>query len=267
MTHERKEHTLRASTMILLNQSHSKPYDIAPISVRKRNTVPDKTVKRIIAVFFLVCSSVGVLASGQALKAQGTNKQVPANATLRDRSGDAILSDGNVLYLNGTSDCVVSWVDSRTGYFFLRTTTFNCSTTNSRSITLDFSNAIVRTPDGSGGSDSCQVNDAFGDSGELNICGPNSLPDVRIIANTMFSNTALTQGTSVSIPFSLQPDFSGTDFELDFEQAVPVNALSTTSRSLVAPSGMVAVLYKYNKHGGKISLGRYYMPFQITVQE
>jgi hypothetical protein len=232
-------------------------------------------MKRNIAVLILVCACVGGLIGAQVLKAQGTSKQIPANATLRDKSGDGILSDGGA-YVNG-SNCVVSWVDSRSGYFFLRTATYNCVTTNSRSMTFDFSNALSRTPDGSG-SDICHVNDAFGDNGELNICGPNYgpntvVPDVRIIAGTMFSSTAVTQGTTVAIPFSLSPDFSGTDFELDYEQAVPVTVVSATSRSLTADAtspcsaGMVADLYKYPKHGSKISLGRYCMPFQVTVNE
>jgi hypothetical protein len=217
-------------------------------------------MKRTIAVFLFFCASVGV-AGGQALKAQGTTKQLPANATLRDATGDGIRSDGQGTYLSGPSDCVTSWVDSKSGYFFLRTATFNCTTTT-RSITLDFTNAVVRTPDGSG-SDSCHVNDAFGDAGELNICGPNSVPDVRIIANTMFGATT----TSVSLPFSLQPDFNGTDFELDFELAGQVSVISATSRSLTSAPGAVATLYKYPKAGRKISLGSYYMPFSITVQK
>jgi hypothetical protein len=231
-------------------------------------------MKRNIAVLILVCACVGGLIGAQVLKAQGTSKQIPANnAILRGVPGDGILNDGGS-YFNGT-DCVVSWVDSRSGYFFLRTATFNCAPSNSRSMTLDFTNAIKRTPDGSG-SDGCHVNDAFGDTGELNICGPNYGPntvvlDVRIIAGTMFSSTAVTQGTTVSIPFSLSPDFSGTDFELDYELAIPVTVLSATSRSLTADAtstcsaGVVADLYKYPKHGGKISLGRYCMPFQVTV--
>lgn len=234
-------------------------------------------MKRSIAVLILVCASVGGVIGAQALKGQGTSKQVPARSTtLRGASGDGILNDGKGAYLNG-SDCVVSWVDSRSGYYFLRTATFNCATTNSRSMTLDFTHALSRTPDGSG-SDSCHVNDAFGDSGELNICGPADgpntvVPDLRIIANTMFSSTAVTQGTTVSIPFSLSPDFSGTDFELDYELAVPVSVISSTSRLLTADStttcgpGVIADLYKYPKHGSKISLGRYCMPFQVMVQE
>jgi hypothetical protein len=237
----------------------------------------DTTMKRSIAVLICVCASVVAVIGAQALKGQGTSKQIPARfTTVRGASGDGILNDLKGDYLNG-SNCVVSWVDSRSGYYFLRTTTFNCATANPRTMTLDFTNAINRTPDGSG-SDSCHVNDAFGDSGELNICGsaagPNTvIPDVRIIAGTMFSSTAVTQGTTVSIPFSLSPDFSGTDFELDYELPVAVGVNSSTSRTLNAYSttacgpGVIADLYKYPKHGNKISLGRYCMPFQVTVQE
>jgi len=221
-------------------------------------------MKRSIAVLILVGASIGALIGAEAVKAQGASKQVPANATLQN-AGYAILSDGKGTYLNGTSDCVTSWVDSRSGYYFLRSTIFSCVSTNPRTIILDFTNALVRTPDGSG-SDTCHVDDALGDSGQLNICGPNSVPDVRIIANTMFSSGALTQGTTVTIPFSLSPDFNGTDFELDFEAAVPVSGGSTI-RTLNAPAGLVADLYKYNKHGGKVSLGRFVMPFQLTVTE
>jgi hypothetical protein len=71
----------------------------------------------------------------------------------------------------------------------------------------------------------------------------------------------------VSLPFSLKPDFTGSAaFELDFELAVPFTS-STNGRILTAGSNAVAQLYQIGAHGHKISIGRYKMPFQLTVTE
>lgn len=71
----------------------------------------------------------------------------------------------------------------------------------------------------------------------------------------------------MSLPFSLQPDFQGTDFDLDFEQPLSVTGTSGL-RTLEAGPTAIAELYKLLKSSQrKVSLGRYYMPFQVTVGE
>jgi len=151
---------------------------------------------------------------------------------------------------------VTAWVD-KGGFFFLRTVTPYCSP-YTRNIVLDFSVPVDLM--------SCpapSVSDQYGNM--LNICGTNSVPDVRVIANSLFKDTALVHGTTVTVPFLVQPSFSGgTVFELDFEQPVPVPSGDSTFRVLEAPAGAVAELYKY-VNGAKHSLGRYYMPFELTV--
>jgi hypothetical protein len=139
-----------------------------------------------------------------------------------------------------------------------------------RAINLDFSDAISRTPDGSGtnpdGSvNDCLVNDAFGQLGQLNICGSNAVPDVRFQATQLFSNTALTNGVNVKLPFSLNADFKNTGFLLEFEQPLTVTG-DANVRVLTAESNQVAVLSKGGLRRG-IVIGRFRMPFKLTVSK
>jgi hypothetical protein len=196
----------------------------------------------IVAALLLAAGSV---AAGQT--------QIPASATLRDESsGDEIVSDGAAY--DQSVDCVVSRVQN--GQYFLRTVSPSCTQSTPRTITLDFSNAVTAPSN-------CSVVDP--NSGKiLNACGSNPLPDVRIIAQALFKTSA--SSTTVLLPFSLKPDFSGTAFELDFEQAVPFTG-SGILRVLTAGSDAVAELYQIGKHGSKVSIGRYKMPFQLTVME
>ena len=210
-----------------------------------------------IKAWFLVLGAVLALAMSQDGWAQGANNRAPAQATFRDLSIDRIQSDGLGPYKDGVA-CVICWVDSTSGFFFLRTLGSTCQQSQ-RSIVLDFSDAVSR----SAGCTVPDPNDASGKS--LNICGSNTLPDVRVIANTLFRTTALTKGTTVTLPFSLQSDFRGTDFELDFEQSVPVSAPSTNERDLEAGPDAVAELYQLGQTGQKISLGRFKMPFHLRV--
>lgn len=159
-------------------------------------------------------------------------------------------------------NCVNSWIDSKSGFYFLRTVKSGCTTTAPRSIVLDFSDAISRACDCP-----CFVPDSNDNSGAtLDLCGQNSLPDVRVIADTLFRDNALSRGTTVTLPFSLQPDFRGTDLGLDFEQAVPVTRGSTQGVLQAAPDA-IAELYQTTKTGQKISLGRFRMPFTLTVSK
>lgn len=205
------------------------------------------------------------LACSAALQAQS---RTPADATFRENAWttsptDKIRGDALGSYRDdgpADPDCVIAWVDNG-GSFFLRTVKPNCSTTTPRSILLDFSDAESR-------SRSCPavVLDDYGNS--LDICGGNNVADVRVIANSLFKDTALTNGTRVTLYFSLQRDFTSTEFELDFEQPVPVTAMSATVRVLEAPAGALAELYQYVSQGRKTvktTLGRFRMPFQLTV--
>lgn len=209
--------------------------------------------------------------------------RVPAHATFHDTvivdpvtgvivaGSDRIRSDTFGPYQDGVN-CVIAWVQGN--FFFLRTYSSACFQAESppvRKITLDFSDAVSRTPDGSGTLGPCFVNDAYGQTGELDLCGSNLVADVRVIANSLFAKT-VTSGTPVSLPFSLSPDFSNTGFSLEFEQNVQVftDSTNTNAREMQAASTAVAELYKNGagpRGNGKVSLGRYRMPFRLRVEK
>ncbi len=93
----------------------------------------------------------------------------------------------------------------------------------------------------------------------------NFIPDLRIIASNLFAANATSKGTSVIIPFSLQPEFSGSsDFELDFESNVAVLAPDANTRVLSAGSSAVATLYVL-RNGKKTAVGRFCIPFTLIV--
>lgn len=197
--------------------------------------------------------------------------QAPADATFRDASvsdtsgtvfsTDMIRSDGRGAYQDGI-DCAISRVSN--SQFFLRTVSYGCFTPIPRTITLDFSQPV--TPPAS-----CTATDAYV-GGTLDTCGPNVVADVRLVANSMFAGAALTKGTPVTLLFSLAPNFSGPgSFELAFEQNVAVTAGSHAGvRQITAPETSIAELYQNvptsRKSSVKVSLGRYYIPFALTVE-
>ena len=179
--------------------------------------------------------------------------QTPARSDFHDDPSDRIRSDG-AFYEDGP--CTASRTEPR-GSYFLRTIRSGCL--DARFITLDF----TQTSPGF-----CPVFDP--EAGEsLNICGPNDVTDVRIIANTLFKDGALT--TAVSLHFSQKDggDFTGpAPFELSFEEPVPITDGDSTFRVLEAGASAVAELYQNVQQGKrtiKVSLGRYNMPFQLTV--
>jgi hypothetical protein len=179
-------------------------------------------------------------------------KRTLAVSDFRDDLPDRIQSDG-APYTDGT--CTASWTEP-SGFYFLRTIKSGCL--NGRFIKLDF----TQTSPGL-----CPVFDP--EAGKnLNICGPNDVTDVRIIANTLFKDGVLT--TTVSLHFSQKDggDFTGpAPFELSFEEPVPVDG-DSTFRVLEAGANAVAELYQNVQQGKrtiKVSLGRYNMPFQLTV--
>lgn len=214
-----------------------------------------------LAVAVLAFSPVG------GIRAQASGS-VPATAQFRDASGDRIRSDVvSSSYVNGT-DCVESTVHAD-GFYFLRTVTDGCTTTTPRSIVLDFSSCVSSCPSGT----ECTVADPNDRSGlTLNACASNTVPDVRLIASTLFKSSALTSGTDVSLVFSLQRDVRNTDFELDFEAPVPVSepSGSTNVRVLTAGNTAIADLFKLvtiNHVRIKVLVGKYNMPFELTVTE
>lgn len=156
-------------------------------------------------------------------------------------------------------DCVIAWVD-KGGAFFLRTVRPNCvPVAGGRAIWLDFSDPVSAPA-------TCSLTDRYGNA--LNVCGAQVAADVRIIAHSLFKDSALTSGTTVVMPFSLQADFSGTGFELEFELPIPVTAWSPSTRVLDASPTAVAELYQYVKQGRKtvkVSVGRFRMPFQLAI--
>ena len=165
------------------------------------------------------------------------------------------MASSNGYYYNGT-DCVQSWVDS-TGNYFLRTANAECTPVTQRSIVLDFCDPVTPIDPSK-----CTVDDALGQGGTLNICGANALPDVRLVALKMFTSTALTRGT----PVKLLINISTGAFELDFEQNAYV-AGGLTSRTLsVGAANDIAELYQINGKK-KVSLGRFHMPFAMTITQ
>jgi hypothetical protein len=204
------------------------------------------------------------------ISAKGKPSYVPATAEFQEgTAGDRILSDGNGPYQDGI-DCVKSYVDG-SGSYFLRTVSLSpsgglCTSTLSRKIALDFSVPAAGHPLPT----TCTVTVP---NGTLNICGPNSVADVRFLATGLFTSEALTNGSTAHLVFSLQPTFQGAgDFELDLLQPLSVDGTSGL-RNVEASSTVIAELYQLvvkTGRGGstsKVSLGYYSMPFRVTVGE
>ncbi|HSF16315.1 MAG TPA: hypothetical protein VLK65_12265 [Vicinamibacteria bacterium] len=188
---------------------------------------------------------------------------IPVEAVFTD-GGNKIRSDGlgltSASAYNDSELCVIGHADNTNGRFFLRTDGRDSACESQfvdRKIVLDFADAIVRNAP-------CVVDDAFGQDGILNICEANLVTDVRIIADKLFQNMSPTT-TPVILAFSLSRDFRYTAFELQFEQAVPASGDVSSTRTLTAPAGAVAELYKNQAKGKKLSLGRFRMPFEIVV--
>ena len=193
--------------------------------------------------------------------------QIPAVGNFRDDPTDRIRSDGQ---FNGFywwwDNCVISWYNA-SGMYFLRTSNFQCTPAQPRSIVLDFSNPVSQI-----NSSQCVVSAAVAQSGSLNICGVNYVPDVRVVATKMFTSAALKQGTAVMLILNVEPVFANNTytnqgaFELDFEQNVPVTG-GNTYRTITASPDAVAELYQIQSKGTKVSLGRFRMPFSLRSEE
>jgi hypothetical protein len=218
------------------------------------------------------------LAAVVAFAATSAASRIPATDTFRDGyssdgSGnfmawtDRIRSDapgpGIVTPYQNGAVCVDTWVGGNE--FFLRTIGPNCSPAT-RALTVDFTDPVSLAPGIDCSSGSYLVTDAYGIPGALNVCGSNAVPDARVIAANMWER-ASGNGTSVTLVLNLAPDFQHNEFELDFEQNLPITVLSPTARVLTGSSLTIADLYRYGANGKKTLLGQYRMPFQVTVQE
>jgi len=211
---------------------------------------------------------LAALISAAVVLAQG--HKVPAQSEFRDDREDRIRSDKDGVYADNVTagGCVRNYIDPKSGFHFLWVFGSEAGCSPGRSVVLDFSDAV--DPEAPSGrcphNPNCCANDSYGQEGELDICGPNTLPDVRLIANSLFQDRALAQGTKVSLPFSLVADSGATAFLLEFEQPLAVDGDSDSyMRALTADSTSVAELYRLEKTFRKISLGRFYLPFQVQV--
>ena len=190
---------------------------------------------------------------------------VGTTTLLRDGSGDAVRSDGNVPpeYIHGI-DCVASTRDARSGATALRTASHTVCADSywqngndaTRKINLNFNNpvgGVFPTP--------CQIAD-------LDACGPNTIPDVRIETTDAFSSQALSRGTGMNIYVSFHPALNNTEFYIEYEQPVSVSSDTSGTRTVTAGLSAIAELYRVTRVKNRLvftSVGRYYMPMEMTI--
>lgn len=222
-------------------------------------------LRQLIALVSAIYGALLVVAGPPSIVATAAGR-IPATAIFRDAYAidslgfagwsDRVRSDsmapGVAAPYNDGGDCVASWVQA--SQFFLRTVTANCSP-YSRALVLDFSEPVVVAA-------SCVVTDAAG-HGTLDICGPNLVPDARLIASGLFARAAAANGTPASFYFSLAPDFQATGYQLTYREDLPVTE-TTMGRVLTASTELVD-LYKLSGRK-KVLLGTYRMPFEVSVQ-
>jgi len=211
---------------------------------------------------FAAISSLLVIVLASAFgQAKGKNSSTTAQGVFRD-SGDRIASDGGGAYIEDRTGACTASVVHNNGQYFLRTVVSTC--TRTRSMKLDFNGRIGGPPA------DCTVDDPADPTTSLNICGANEeVPDVRFIAGTLFSDTTSSTPVTLYISMKSNGDFVGAQsFQLEFEANVPVTAGNASFRELTAGATAAAELYVNQPQGKKtvkVSLGRYNMPFQLTV--
>jgi hypothetical protein len=223
-----------------------------------------------------IVAMVGIAAAAAGPKAAGGS--IPTVDTFRDAYTvdgvgnfaawtDRIRSDsampGVLRSYRGGTECVRSEVSAAS--LFVRTATSGCSP-YTRALTVDFSDPVTPSPGVDCSSGSYLVPDAYGDSGALNICGSNLVPDARVIASDLFGR-ASANGTPLTLVLNLAPDFRHNEFLLEFEQNQPITVVSPTTRTLTGSTLSIADLYRVSGTNKKTLLGQYRMPFQVTVQE
>ena len=186
----------------------------------------------------------------------------PATVTFAPSVGlslSGIRSDGGGgggVYADG-DDCVQAWYALPKGNFFLRTVNSQTSCEGlSRRIVIDLSFRVWPAAP-------CPIlTNYVADRYEnlLDVCGPNEVADVRLVADRLFSANA----TALNVPFSLQPDFRYTAFELDFVETLTVVQGVGGSRKMTAGENAIAELWQISGRT-KTLLGRYRVPLSATV--
>jgi hypothetical protein len=207
----------------------------------------------------VLAAALGAMLAPLAAASKPSN--TPANVALADTVGSTtsrIRSDGGGVdgsYLDG-EDCVQSWYALPKGNFFLRTVTSQppCGDTVSvRRIVIDLTDRVWPS--------TCPgpqyVADRYGNT--LDVCGSNNVPDVRLVADRLFSANA----TALDVPFSLQPDFRYTAFELDFVETLSVTGAGAT-RTMTAGANAISELWQISGRT-KALVGRYRVPLSATV--
>jgi hypothetical protein len=199
---------------------------------------------------------------------------VPSSTVFEDLAGMRILSDGGNAYTEGrlNINCVRSWFNPVVGASYFRTAsnTF-CDYLNGqpfgpvrRQVTLDFTPSPAQSVAGHVLACPRTVEDAYGNT--LDLCGPNIIPDLHLVADELFKSEAFE--TPVTISFDLYPSFvNDTGFMLKFLQPIPISAVGA-SRRLRAPSTAIAELSVRRAKVGEsvwVPVAQYSMPFSLTV--
>lgn len=195
-----------------------------------------------------------------------------AAAQLTDSADAKVRSDGFGIYTDQVN-CVRCYTVNHTGSAFMRTgqKVDFCpppGPAQPREVVLDFSSPVGSGPV------SCTVDDPADPTSpfKLNACGLNSVPDARILASDAFYRTnPTTSDVSLKLNIARPPTFPNIDvsFTLEYEQPFSVTG-SGASRTITSGTAPIAELYKNVKNGRKVtkvSIGRYYMPFQVTYTQ
>lgn len=226
-------------------------------------------------IYVIAVAAAGMLATAAAPRAAGT--AIPTQDTFRDGYvidqadqfagwADRLRSDSGVpgvsqAYRDG-SECVRSDVSG--GTLFVRTARSACAP-YTRAVTVDFTEPVFLSAGIDCSTGEFLVTDAYGGSGTLNLCGSNLIPDARIIASSLFARSSA-NGTPLTLVLNLAPDFQHNQFELEFQQNLPITVVSPSTRVLTGSSLSIANLYRSSGTKKRSLLGQYRMPFQLTVQ-
>jgi hypothetical protein len=186
---------------------------------------------------------------------------------------DRIRSDGNGPYANGT-DCVYASTTktAQGGSFLLRTVSRGCKTSNTRTITLDFTDVSpAGLPECANAPSAMGVCTDFDNNGRpLNICGPdaaNVIPDASFNVPSLF-RTAPGAPLGVEVAFNLQVDFSKQRaYSLRYQDATVADASQPNVRVMQGTrADLVKIVPKSAQYpNGFQCLGEYNMPFELTV--
>lgn len=221
----------------------------------------------------------------------------PSDAVFRDFDADRIRSDG---YMGGTCASVTSeerrycggtYTENgltyvgvgpecsrisydNSGSYAFRTRSSKCdftAATELRSLALDFSERsgyLVRC-ENADSTDDVIARTVNGQTRVLNVCGPNLIDDVQILADGMF--TASTAVVTLHISLHAPPDANTTQFLLEFSAPLTVT-YGQGYRVLTAQPGDTAVLWEMVAgKGGKLQkaptpVGHYHMPFSLKAR-